>query len=86
MQKPLITLSFLIFLILIINNSFAQKPEISKVSQNFSENPGWEGYNNRIDCEDCPTVSQDFGWTSTNHNGDGTGEISGTIWKSTTPA
>jgi hypothetical protein len=64
----------------------AQQSKIQQVHQDFSEDPGWENYNNRIECSDCPTITQDFGWTETNHNKDGTGEISGTIWKSTTPA
>jgi len=72
-----------------------EKPYRKKVSdytgtmvihQNFSEDPGWEGYNNRVQCQDCPTITQDFGWNPTNHNGDGVGEIGGVIWKSTTPA
>ena len=64
----------------------AQQAKIQQVHQDFSEDPGWENYNNRIECSDCPTITQDFGWTDTNHNNDGNGEISGTIWKSTTPA
>ena len=86
MNKPFIALTVVLLLTLFFTNSFAQKSEISKVSQDFSEDPGWEGYNNRIDCEDCPTIKQDFGWNATNHNDSTAGEISGTIWKSTTPA
>lgn len=84
MNKPFIYVVFA--LTLFFNISIAQKSEISKVNQDFSEDPGWEGYNNRIDCEDCPEINQNFGWTNTNHNKTGQGEISGTIWKSTTPA
>lgn len=86
MNKPFLIPSILLFLASLLTNSMAQKSEITTITQDFSENPGWEGYNNRIDCEDCPTKTQDFGWTATDHNGTGTGEISGTIWKSTTPA
>jgi hypothetical protein len=60
--------------------------EYEHITQNFDQDPGWEGVNNRVVCNDCPDIEQNFGWTSTNHNGDGTGEISGTIWRSTTPA
>jgi len=59
---------------------------ILTIDENFDTNPGWEGVNNRVECEDCPEITQDFGWTPGNHNGDGAGEISGTIWRSTTPA
>jgi len=62
------------------------KSDIVTIHQNFSKNPGWENLNNRVQCEDCPTINQDFGWKPTNHNGDSVGEIGGTIWKSTTPA
>lgn len=59
---------------------------IITIHQDFSHDPGWEGMNNRVQCEDCPIITQDFGWKPTDHNGDGIGEISGVIWKSTTPA
>ncbi|MCI0494377.1 hypothetical protein L0Z72_05175, partial [candidate division KSB1 bacterium] len=62
------------------------KSDIVTIFQDFSKDPGWEGVNNRVQCEDCPSITQDFGWKPTNHNGDGVGEISGVIWKSTTPA
>jgi hypothetical protein len=78
--------SYLLILNFLILNLSAGEPKITSVYQDFSEDPGWEGYNNRIDCSDCPEITQNFGWTPTNHNGDGVGEISGTIWKSTTPA
>lgn len=56
------------------------------VHEDFSEDPGWEAVNNRIVCQDCPAVSQDFGWSPTNYTGSGGGEIGGEIWRSTTPA
>jgi|GEM_PF-1631952 len=62
------------------------KSDIATIRQDFSKDPGWEGMNNRVQCENCPTITQDFGWKPTNHNGDGVGEIGGIIWKSTTPA
>ncbi|MBN2357798.1 hypothetical protein JXO59_16930 [candidate division KSB1 bacterium] len=60
--------------------------EIDTIYQDFSTDPGWEGVNNRVRCDDCPIITQDFGWRPTGHNGDGTGEIGGVIYKSTTPA
>jgi hypothetical protein len=89
MYKLYVFFSALLLILFLFQSAFSGEPDkmkIKKVSQDFSEDPGWEGYNNRIDCQDCPTITQDFGWTETSHNGDGTGEISGTIWKSTTPA
>jgi hypothetical protein len=62
------------------------KSDIVTIHQDFSKDPHWEGVNNRVQCENCPTITQDFGWKPTNHNGDGVGEIGGIIWKSTTPA
>ena len=54
--------------------------------ENFDIDPGWENYNNRVSCTDCPEIHQDFGWRPTNHNGSGKGEIGGKIYRSTTPA
>jgi len=77
----------IIFLILILNLS-AQNSDlkIETIHQNFDDDPGWIGVNNRVACNDCPTITQDFGWLSTDHTGSGPGEIGGVIWKSTTPA
>ncbi len=63
-----------------------QAQEITQINQSFDQDPGWENYHNRIECSDCPTITQDFGWNPTNKTGQGPGEIGGTIWKSTTPA
>lgn len=32
----------------------------------FDRDPGWEGFNNRLDPNRVPTVTQDFGYTPTN--------------------
>jgi len=66
--------------------SFAQSEKIISISENFDTDPGWENYNNRVECTNCPTVEQNFGWAPTNNNGDGVGEIGGTIYRSTTSA
>ena len=55
------------------------KAGIVVIQQDFSEDPGWEGMNNRVECENCPEITQDFGWAKTNHTGAGPGEIGGTI-------
>jgi len=78
---------FLISIVLMFN-LFAQdyNPALQTIFQNFDEDPGWLGINNRVVCNDCPTITQDFGWLPTDHMGSGPGEIGGVIWKSTTPA
>jgi len=60
--------------------------DIIIINENFDRDPGWENVNNRVECSDCPEITQDFGWAPTNQNGSGSGEIGGTIWRSTTPA
>ncbi len=53
----------------------------------FDVNPKWEGYRNRLLPESRPSVRQNFGYQSTNHaGGERSGEIGGTIQRSTTPA
>jgi hypothetical protein len=60
--------------------------EMVQVNQDFTADPGWEGVNNRVVCESCPTVTQDFGWSPTSYSGGSGGEIGGTIVQSRTPA
>jgi len=60
------------------------RTDTAQIFEDFASDPGWEGANNRVECTDCPTVHQDFGWGPTKHSG-GPGEIGGTIWRSTTP-
>jgi len=59
---------------------------IITIHENFDEDPKWEGLNNRVECSNCPTITQDFGWAPTNKTGFGPGEIGGIIWRSTTPS
>jgi hypothetical protein len=60
--------------------------DLRQVFQDFSEDPGWEGVNNRIVCADPPEIIQDFGWHPAAGSVQGAGEIGGTIWRSVTPA
>jgi len=62
------------------------KSEIFTLTENFDKDPGWENHVNRVEGTDCPIITQNFGWGATNNNGDGIGEIGGTIFRSTTPA
>lgn len=78
---------FLIVYLLIMVTVLSQsKSDIVLITENFDEDPQWEGINNRVECIDCPVITQDFGWAFTNKTGEGPGEIGGTIWKSTTPS
>jgi hypothetical protein len=58
----------------------------SQVHQDFSEDPGWEGVNNRVVAENPPTKTQEFGYSPTTRSTSTPGEIGGTMWSSRTPA
>jgi hypothetical protein len=60
--------------------------ELVQVKQDFSSDPHWEGLNNRVVCDNCPTIHQDFGWHAKAQSGRDAGAIAGTIWRSRTPA
>jgi len=60
--------------------------ELVQVHEDFSEDPGWEGFNNRISAQDGPLVKQDFGWMADSPIPGTKGAIGGMIWSSTTPA
>ena len=50
-----------------------------QVRQDFSRDPGWDHYQNRIVGTDMPQIVQDFGWRRTDHTGSGPGEIGGRV-------
>src|SRR5436190_24267135 len=66
--------------------SAAAQGELVQVKHDFSSDPHWEGLNNRVVCDNCPTIHQDFGWSATHRAGGDGGQIGGTIWRSRTPA
>ena len=77
----------ILFVCILNGMSAAPAPvELVQVRQDFSSDPGWDNWNNRVVFESSPTVVQDFGWRPTSHSGGLPGEIGGTIWRSTTPA
>jgi len=77
----------ILILLFVFTTSFAQSNNnIILISENFDKDPGWENYINRVQATGCPVITQNFGWNLTNNNGDGIGEIGGTIFRSTTPA
>lgn len=60
--------------------------EAALKTESFDRDPGWEGYNNHIKPEKPLIVTQDFGYSTTNHAGKAPGEAGGRIQRSTTPA
>src|SRR4051794_10695970 len=60
--------------------------QLTQVQQDFSKDPGWEGWQNRVVGENNPTVTQHFGWTPTSHASRSPGENGGKMFMSTTPA
>jgi hypothetical protein len=52
----------------------------------FDRDPGWEGWNNRLMPKVAPTITQDFGYSTTNFAGKAKGEIGGRVQRSATPA
>ena len=59
--------------------SAEERGKLVQVGQDFSTDPGWEGVTNRVECSDCPAITQDFGWSPTTHAATSPGEIGGVI-------
>src|SRR5262249_39951095 len=55
----------------------AARGQLVQVREDFSRDPGWDRFQNRIVGTDMPQVVQDLGWRRTNHTGRGPGEIGG---------
>ena len=53
--------------------------QLTQIVQDFSDDPGWDHYQNRVVGVDMPTVIQDFGWSRTNYTGGTGGEIGGRV-------
>ncbi len=53
--------------------------QLVQVRQDFSSDPGWDHYQNRIVGTEMPKVMQDFGWRRTEFTGGGPGEIGGRV-------
>jgi hypothetical protein len=64
---------------------FAQLPAagaespLAEIQQDFSRDPGWDHYQNRVVGTDMPRIRQDFGWRPTSYTGAGQGEIGGRV-------
>lgn len=55
-------------------------------TNSFDVDPGWEGFNNRVRPEKQTTVTQNFGYSTTNFAGKRAGEAGGTVQRAMTPA
>jgi len=64
--------------LLIVGTAWAE-PQLVQVQEDFSQDPQWDGFQNRMVCRDCPTVIQDFGWSPTINASDTPGEIGGRV-------
>ncbi len=53
--------------------------QLVQIEENFSRDPGWDHYQNRVVGTDMPRIVQDFGWRPTNFTGTGPGEIGGRV-------
>jgi hypothetical protein len=61
-------------------------PKSALKTESFDKDPGWEGHNNRIVPEKLPTVTQDFGYSTTNFAGKEKGELGGLVTRAAEPA
>lgn len=73
-------------LALIVMTTALAENALVQVHQDFSEDPGWEGMNNRVIAENPPTKTQQFGYTPTTRSSSTVGEIGGTMWCTRKPA
>ncbi len=71
--------------VVMVHLGVVAQPPLLK-TETFDRDPGWEGHNNHIVPEKPLIVTQDFGFSATNHAGKAVGEIGGSIQRSTTPA
>jgi hypothetical protein len=55
-------------------------------AESFDRDPGWEGFNNRIELKKIPTVTQDYGYSATKFAAKEKGELGGRVQRSTTPS
>jgi hypothetical protein len=55
-------------------------------TQSFDRDPDWESHDNHIVPKAYPTVTQDFGYSNTNHAGKSQGEMGGMVTRASEPA
>ena len=72
-----VSLSWCLFILL--STAAPLSAQLVRIKQDFSSDPGWDHFQNRIVGTEMPLVVQDFGWRRTNITGTGPGEIGGRI-------
>lgn len=71
------------YLLLSCPLAFATSPALAQfplieIHEDFSRDPGWDHYQNRVFGTDMPRITQDFGWRRTRYTGS-EGEIGGRV-------
>jgi len=59
--------------------AFPVEPTLIQVHQDFSTDPGWDNFQNRVIGVNMPVRAQDFGWSNTVHASTAPGEIGGRV-------
>ncbi len=77
MRFPLSASSLCLFFCLAV--AAPASAQLVQIEEDFSRDPGWDHFQNRIVGTDMPLVVQDFGWRKTDHTGSGPGEIGGRV-------
>jgi hypothetical protein len=62
------------------------QPKSPLKTESFDKDPGWEGHNNRIVPKKLPTVTQDFGYSTTNFAAKKKGELGGLVTRAAEPS
>ena len=53
--------------------------QLVQIEEDFSHDPGWDHFQNRMIGTDMPMIVQDFGWRRSHFTGSGPGEIGGRV-------
>src|SRR5438270_7497445 len=69
-----------IALVIITTGALSQAPALK--TERFDQDPGWEGFNNRVQPTHTPTVVQDFGFRPVKAGGRSESAIGGRVTRS----
>ena len=78
--------SILLGFIFILSLTCIVQGEPVQIQEDFSADPRWDGWQNRVVGINNPMIEQDFGWSPTAHASETPGEIGGVMYQSSTPA
>jgi hypothetical protein len=73
-------------LLLLATLARGDEPKTTIKTEHFDADPGWEGFNNRVELKKVPTVTQDFGYSPTKFASKESGEIGGKVTRAARPA